>query len=67
MGGTPSLSMTVETVNLSQVQLQLTGRHQVANAVAAAAAAVAVGVELGQVASGARYGGPAIALADGTA
>jgi UDP-N-acetylmuramoyl-tripeptide--D-alanyl-D-alanine ligase len=35
----------------SQVQLQLTGRHQVSNAVAAAAAAVAVGVELSQVAS----------------
>ncbi len=36
----------------SQVQLLLTGRHQVSNAVAAAAAAVAVGVELSQVASG---------------
>jgi UDP-N-acetylmuramoyl-tripeptide--D-alanyl-D-alanine ligase len=33
------------------VQLQLTGRHQVANAVAAAAAAVAVGLELDQVAA----------------
>ena len=32
------------------VQLQLTGRHQVPNAVAAAAAAVAVGLELDQVA-----------------
>jgi UDP-N-acetylmuramoyl-tripeptide--D-alanyl-D-alanine ligase len=35
----------------SQVQLRLTGRHQVANAVAAAAAAVAVGLELDQVAA----------------
>jgi UDP-N-acetylmuramoyl-tripeptide--D-alanyl-D-alanine ligase len=33
------------------VRLQVTGRHQVANAVAAAAAAVAVGVGLGQIAA----------------
>src|SRR4029078_6112566 len=32
------------------VQLQLTGRHQVPNAVAAAAAALALGVDLDQVA-----------------
>jgi UDP-N-acetylmuramoyl-tripeptide--D-alanyl-D-alanine ligase len=40
------------------VQLQLTGRHQVANAVAAAAAAVAVGLELDQVAAGLAAAGP---------
>jgi UDP-N-acetylmuramoyl-tripeptide--D-alanyl-D-alanine ligase len=42
----------------SQVQLQLTGRHQVANAVAAAAAAVAVGVELDHVAAALAAAGP---------
>jgi UDP-N-acetylmuramoyl-tripeptide--D-alanyl-D-alanine ligase len=40
------------------VQLQLTGRHQVANAVAAAAAAVAVGLELHQVAAALAAAGP---------
>ncbi len=40
------------------VQLQLTGRHQVANAVAAAAAAVAVGLELHQVAAALAEAGP---------
>ena len=40
------------------VQLQLTGRHQVANAVAAAAAAVAVGLELDQVAAALAQAGP---------
>jgi UDP-N-acetylmuramoyl-tripeptide--D-alanyl-D-alanine ligase len=40
------------------VQLQLTGRHQVANAVAAAAAAVAVGLELDQVAAALAEAGP---------
>jgi UDP-N-acetylmuramoyl-tripeptide--D-alanyl-D-alanine ligase len=35
----------------ASVQLQLTGRHQVANAVAAAAAAVAVGLELDHIAA----------------
>ncbi|HEX5907854.1 MAG TPA: UDP-N-acetylmuramoyl-tripeptide--D-alanyl-D-alanine ligase [Propionibacteriaceae bacterium] len=42
----------------SPVQLQLTGRHQVANAVAAAAAAVAVGLELQQIAVGLAAAGP---------
>jgi UDP-N-acetylmuramoyl-tripeptide--D-alanyl-D-alanine ligase len=40
------------------VQLQLTGRHQVANAVAAAAAATAVGLELDQVAAALSEAGP---------
>ena len=40
------------------VQLQLTGRHQVANAVAAAAAALAVGLELDQVAAALSEAGP---------
>jgi UDP-N-acetylmuramoyl-tripeptide--D-alanyl-D-alanine ligase len=40
------------------VQLQVTGRHQVANAVAAAAAAVAVGVELDRVAAALAAAGP---------
>ena len=40
------------------VQLQLSGRHQVANAVAAAAAAVAVGLELDQVAAALAAAGP---------
>jgi UDP-N-acetylmuramoyl-tripeptide--D-alanyl-D-alanine ligase len=42
----------------SHVQLQLTGRHQVGNAVAAAAAAVAVGVELDHVAAALSVAGP---------
>jgi UDP-N-acetylmuramoyl-tripeptide--D-alanyl-D-alanine ligase len=42
----------------SQVQLQLTGRHQVANAVAAAAAAVAAGLRLEQVATALAAAGP---------
>jgi UDP-N-acetylmuramoyl-tripeptide--D-alanyl-D-alanine ligase len=42
----------------SHVQLQLTGRHQVANAVAAAAAAIAVGLELHQVAVALAAAGP---------
>jgi UDP-N-acetylmuramoyl-tripeptide--D-alanyl-D-alanine ligase len=42
----------------SHVQLQLTGRHQVANAVAAAAAAVAVGVELDTAAAALAAAGP---------
>ena len=42
----------------SHVQLQLTGRHQVVNAVAAAAAAVAVGVELDHVAAALSVAGP---------
>jgi UDP-N-acetylmuramoyl-tripeptide--D-alanyl-D-alanine ligase len=42
----------------ADVQLQLTGRHQVANAVAAAAAAVAVGVELDAVAAALTAAGP---------
>jgi UDP-N-acetylmuramoyl-tripeptide--D-alanyl-D-alanine ligase len=42
----------------SDVQLQLTGRHQVANAVAAAAAAVAVDVELDVVAAALTAAGP---------
>jgi UDP-N-acetylmuramoyl-tripeptide--D-alanyl-D-alanine ligase len=41
-----------------QVQLQLTGRHHVANAVAAAAAATAVGLELNQVATALAAAGP---------
>src|SRR4029450_9191151 len=40
------------------VQLQLTGRHQVANAAAAAAAATAVGLELDQVAAALSEAGP---------
>jgi UDP-N-acetylmuramoyl-tripeptide--D-alanyl-D-alanine ligase len=40
------------------VQLQLTGRHQVANAVAAAAAAVAVGLELDHIAAALAAAGP---------
>jgi UDP-N-acetylmuramoyl-tripeptide--D-alanyl-D-alanine ligase len=40
------------------VQLQLSGRHQVANAVAAAAAAVAMGLELDQVAAALAAAGP---------
>ena len=40
------------------VQLQLTGRHHVGNAVAAAAAAVAVGVELDHVAAALSAAGP---------
>ena len=40
------------------MQLQLTGRHQVANAVAAAAAAVAVGLELDPVATALAAAGP---------
>jgi UDP-N-acetylmuramoyl-tripeptide--D-alanyl-D-alanine ligase len=36
----------------AQVELQVSGRHQVANALAAAGAAVALGLELGQVATG---------------
>jgi UDP-N-acetylmuramoyl-tripeptide--D-alanyl-D-alanine ligase len=42
----------------SHLQLQLTGRHQVANAVAAAAAAVAVGVELDAAAAALAAAGP---------
>ena len=42
----------------TDVQLQLTGRHQVANAVAAAAAAVALGVELHAVAAALTAAGP---------
>jgi UDP-N-acetylmuramoyl-tripeptide--D-alanyl-D-alanine ligase len=42
----------------SDVQLQLTGRHQVANAVAAAAAAFAVDVELDAVAAALAAAGP---------
>jgi UDP-N-acetylmuramoyl-tripeptide--D-alanyl-D-alanine ligase len=42
----------------SDVQLHLTGLHQVANAVAAAAAAVAVGVELDVVAAALTAAGP---------
>ena len=42
----------------TDVQLQLTGRHQVANAVAAAAAAVALGVELDAVAAALTAAGP---------
>jgi UDP-N-acetylmuramoyl-tripeptide--D-alanyl-D-alanine ligase len=42
----------------SRVQLQLTGRHQVANGVAAAAAALAVGVELNAVAAALAAAGP---------
>jgi UDP-N-acetylmuramoyl-tripeptide--D-alanyl-D-alanine ligase len=42
----------------SHVQLQLTGRHQVANAVAAAAAALAVGLELRHVAAALAAAGP---------
>jgi UDP-N-acetylmuramoyl-tripeptide--D-alanyl-D-alanine ligase len=44
--------------NESHVQLQLTGRHQVANAVAAAAAAVAVGVDLHRAAAALSVAGP---------
>jgi UDP-N-acetylmuramoyl-tripeptide--D-alanyl-D-alanine ligase len=40
------------------VELQLTGRHQVANAVAAAAAAVALGLEIDQVAVALRRAAP---------
>jgi UDP-N-acetylmuramoyl-tripeptide--D-alanyl-D-alanine ligase len=40
------------------VRLQLTGRHQVANAVAAAAAAAAVGLGLDQIAAGLAAAGP---------
>jgi UDP-N-acetylmuramoyl-tripeptide--D-alanyl-D-alanine ligase len=42
----------------SHVQLRLTGRHQVANAVAAAAAAIAVGLELQHVAVALAAAGP---------
>jgi UDP-N-acetylmuramoyl-tripeptide--D-alanyl-D-alanine ligase len=42
----------------AKVQLQLTGRHQVANAVAAAAAAAAVGLKLEQVATALAAAGP---------
>jgi UDP-N-acetylmuramoyl-tripeptide--D-alanyl-D-alanine ligase len=42
----------------SDVRLQLTGRHQVANAVAAAAAAVAVGVELDIIGAALTAAGP---------
>jgi UDP-N-acetylmuramoyl-tripeptide--D-alanyl-D-alanine ligase len=42
----------------SRVQLQLTGRHHVANAVAAAAAATAVGLELDKVATALSAAGP---------
>ena len=67
-GGIPSPSMTLGTRQFeSQVQLQLTGRHQVGNAVAAVAAAVAVGVELDHVAAALSCGGPSITLADGAA
>ena len=47
------------------MQLGLTGRHQVANAVAAAAAALALGLELDQIAAGLGSRRAALALAHG--